>query len=699
MKRNGSDYHISRRKLLGAASAAAISGLVFGGNIGYSRQGEGVGDSVYGNIADTALKGGSGNAAGIRRIAEEVVQEYKEEVTARLAEKGEETAVHFVQNPNLLNDHALLVTTGFYSAGDGGDAVYAVLPIEGDERWRAAGNGMELSDKGEIKSGNKKLSYYSSNDMNVNALGAVGDGTGDDTAAIQAAIDAAEAGATVFFSSGTYVVTSLKINKSVRFYSHEGTTLKFKSSLGIRTVMFEIQTNGIDVSFENIVFDGNKDNQTAPDQVNRLYYRIIYWVARDRPFVNDNSFLAIRKCKFLNTPSNAVFLIGYDDADKADVNQSLHLKIEDNYFEKGYENAPGHLDTSVISISGNCSGVISDNTFIKNEPISMYGLGAITISTADTTVEVFSSLVIRNNRFHQYGRQTTTGVGPIGVIDFYASCEQLIIDGNRFTDSYYAAIKGKTNSRKCVVTNNIVEGAYLNAKSVVKSFGISIGRGTYFGIYDNYTVSNNVIKHIYGNGIEIIGSNVGFSPAPVGKIKDVIITGNAVEVIADPGTPSYGVLVQHFENAVISNNILRNNDRAIYCNDCKVGAVISGNQLYDSKKMFIIFQGYNTGEPPYPDYDAELIVSNNLMRTTIDPGNLKFWCQYYEKVSNIVSSGNVVRLSGATAAEHFIRTGSSVLGHVSAHQNVVQGAVSAYFSLVSGAIVQSQNLHNGTIVS
>lgn len=600
MDQNGADTLISRRALLGAASAAAVSGLLFGNGIGFARQGSGATESVYGNPPG---------------------------------------------DPN--------------NAGSGCSSSCAVV---------------------------------------VTDFEATGDGSTDDTAAIQDAIDAVAAGSTVYFPCGTYIVTSLTIAKSIRFFSRDGAIIKFKDALGARTIMFQIRANGIDVSFENLVFDGNKDNQTAPDHVNRLYYRIIGWMLRDLAYVNDNSFLSVRRCKFLNTPSNALFLTGYDDADKAGLKQALLFKVEDCYFEKGYENAPGHIDTAVISISGNCNGSISDSAFIKNEAVSLYGLGAITISTADIAVEVFSSIVIRNNLFQHYGRQTTTGVGPIGVIDFYASCEQLIVDGNRFVDSYYAAIKGKTNSRNCVITGNIIDGVLLNANSNVKSFGISVGRGTYFGIYDKYVVSDNVVKNIYGNGIEVVGSNAAFAPAPTGKIKDVLISGNVVDVIAEPSTTSYGVLVQHFENAVISGNILRNNNRAIYCSDCKVGAVITGNELYGANHAFVMFQGYNTGEAGYADYDGDLIVSNNLMRTTIDPGYTTFLCLYFERASNVVANGNVARIAGATAAQHFLRTGTQVQGQVSAHQNLVQGGVTAFFAIGTGTLTQTQNLHNGVVV-
>lgn len=50
---------------------------------------------------------------------------------------------------------------------------------------------------------------------NVKAYGAIGDGFADDTTAIGNAINAASEGETIFFPSGTYMVTTLVINKCV----------------------------------------------------------------------------------------------------------------------------------------------------------------------------------------------------------------------------------------------------------------------------------------------------------------------------------------------------------------------------------------------------------------------------------------------------------------------------------------------------
>ncbi len=62
--------------------------------------------------------------------------------------------------------------------------------------------------------------------FSVNKFGAKGDGTSDDTAAIQAAIDAAsKKGGVVTFAKGTYVTGALFIKSNVEFRVDEGVTL------------------------------------------------------------------------------------------------------------------------------------------------------------------------------------------------------------------------------------------------------------------------------------------------------------------------------------------------------------------------------------------------------------------------------------------------------------------------------------------
>lgn len=108
---------------------------------------------------------------------------------------------------------------------------------------------------------------------NVKMFGARGDNTTDDTAAIQAAIDVAEATtpATVYIPAGIYIVEFLTVEASgVRILLDPEATLKQKAgsynigsaSTGIITVQGTSMASIRRVFIEGGVFDGNKANVT-----------------------------------------------------------------------------------------------------------------------------------------------------------------------------------------------------------------------------------------------------------------------------------------------------------------------------------------------------------------------------------------------------------------------------------------------------
>jgi len=66
------DAKFSRRKLLSVAGSAAVAGVFLGKSVSFARQGNGVVDDVYGNLTNRL----HGEARGIRRIMEEIRQEY-----------------------------------------------------------------------------------------------------------------------------------------------------------------------------------------------------------------------------------------------------------------------------------------------------------------------------------------------------------------------------------------------------------------------------------------------------------------------------------------------------------------------------------------------------------------------------------------------------------------------------------------------
>ncbi len=525
----------------------------------------------------------------------------------------------------------------------------------------------------------------------------VGDSNGvDDTDNIQAVINAAPEGSSIYFPDTTYIVTSLEVNKTLRFFSR-GSTICFKSGLSSSTDMFKVVANGITVEFENIIFDGNKDNITIPNEINLLRYCIIVWVHKVNAVVNSKSFLTVKGCKFLNVPSGAIGVSGYADTANATTNKLFNVRIVNNYFEKGFENAPGYKDTQIIGVFDHTQAIIEGNMFHKNEEISLYGLGAIVVTTSDTTQEVFSTVTIRDNYFDGYGRQGAAGLGAIGVIEFYASCKQVIVSGNKLNNNYYTAIRGKSNSKECIITDNVINGMIVNENTSERSYGIAIVRGTYFDIYDKYIITNNTITNVYGNGIMVVGSNSAYTPS--GKIKDVIVTGNIIETIVEE-TSSYGIYVVSFENTVIANNVIRNYTHSVYLNDFKKEATVSNNQIFDSRYYGVFFQGYYTGEAGYTDYDCNVTVQGNIFRTSlIQTGYTTFRFIYLEKLSDAVVVGNIARNDSAQAAQDFIRTGLEVQNNVTAYNNLVRGGCSFFSSIISGTFVQANNLLNGVLVT
>ena len=108
---------------------------------------------------------------------------------------------------------------------------------------------------GEIRLYSTALAQASGKILNVKELGARGDGVTNDTAAIQAAINAATKGATIYFPVGTYIVSDLKVNRSGLSFVGEGRESIIKQSAGAnRIATFE---GSSDITITKVAFDAN----------------------------------------------------------------------------------------------------------------------------------------------------------------------------------------------------------------------------------------------------------------------------------------------------------------------------------------------------------------------------------------------------------------------------------------------------------
>lgn len=157
--------------------------------------------------------------------------------------------------------------------------------------------------------------------LSVKDYGAAGDGKADDTAAIQAAIDAAgKAGATLVFPPGIYVVTSVGLRPGVRYVGH-GATIRRPAGQSKWTRTFDAGREGYlysgDVDspplvIEGVTFDGNRTQQ-GPYAGYELEQAHLLWLTAD-PSRPGRLRATVRDCRFHDGVADAIGIYTNVDA-------------------------------------------------------------------------------------------------------------------------------------------------------------------------------------------------------------------------------------------------------------------------------------------------------------------------------------------------------------------------------------------------
>lgn len=455
----------------------------------------------------------------------------------------------------------------------------------------------------------QKLQEY----ISVKDFGATGDGSTNDTVAIQAAIDAVGAnnGGVLWFPPGTYMIArnvgtndhwGIKVPYSnVTLVGGQGATLKrFNSDISTYALAYPLlflgapDSNSTPVSMitvDGLLFEGNNvnhGNSGSSEGDNR--YAIV--------FKNTSSTL-IKDCKFFELDSGAIWYqrpVEYDYTNNVYYNTTTNFisAIDSCAFYTVPHAVPGRALVHAINLSGidNCrmvnnyfswcddclsgettyDGPLSSGTYTPT--VSGWTLGAVRRSGRDW---VFSNnncynssehavypggvdVVISNNTFHSDVPAITNGVDPVKIRSRNCS-----VTGNTIT-GYGAGVTVNEPSFNVSVSGNtiVISGAALAGGAIdVNSDGLVsyiTNRAPYFANFYpmwNISITGNTILFEPQStaffsmvGIRIYTDDYDGTNYPNGQIQGVTISGNTIS------NYKYGVYVinSQAKNIVVDGN-------------------------------------------------------------------------------------------------------------------------------------------------
>lgn len=392
--------------------------------------------------------------------------------------------------------------------------------------------------------------------VSVKDFGATGDGTTDDTTAVQNAINAS-AGKTLFFPSGTYLVSQVACVSNLYIY---GSNATIKAKVTYTNGIF-IATSKDNIIIENITFDGGELSAVSTNFLVQF---------------KSCSNLEIRNCNFIKFAFVALAF-----------NNVTNFTADNNTFTKTVASTQGVNESILISgADGVCTyGNITNNictnagiltqghylNFIGNHISSWkYGAG---ISCQPSDQNSLYCKFIGNTCFGNYTGLDSDGFTNQGLEVFggYHSvvgntCSN-VSGAGIFLGASYSTVQGN------VCFNN---GTYTGTAD---TFGIALGAGA-----SGSTVTGNTcFETVFPGGTQNYG--IGFD----GVITNVNFTGNNLrnnvlgEFLAPASSQAYygwnGVTKYTFNPASIANGA--STSISVIVGEAKLGDIVTASCSID----------------------------------------------------------------------------------------------------------------------
>lgn len=391
------------------------------------------------------------------------------------------------------------VTLGYYEPNDGGGAVYIIRSKTNSDV--DDGGSIIVLDNGNV------AELIIEGAVNVRQFGAKGDGTTDDTTAIQHAINAYNQ---VAIPPGEYIFTTLTLKSNLKLIGMGG-TLKLKDDVCTDTTKYYqiiwSDSSNENVTLDGLIINGNADNNSS------------YKVADAITICGTHC--SIRNCTILNAPDSGIMF-----------SQAINSTCEGNYI-KGFRDCGIYVNNN-DKANQKLGSIVSKNIIVA---AAQSGITGIALKRICQQIQVVNN-TIRNCQYgitHEQAStdsdfSTDTVVSGNVIID--NSNMSIILRGsancvcsNNYIYSTSATAIRVESCQNCTISNNAIVQTYGDITSSISIIGIDNRKG--FSSSDSITVVGNTIKINYASSTSTIYAFrvIGTSTDPANRIS---IIGNTV---------------------------------------------------------------------------------------------------------------------------------------------------------------------------